>query len=177
MEEEANAAAAEKERKQAEEKKEEVETSASNSAGGAPVSQNKKLSEMSDAELKQLGYQRYSDGSIRDSKGHFAGNSGVIPGTPGVDAARNYLEKNGYKLSAEEISVKSSKGKIRRYDLVAEKDGITYGIEVKSGSATRTKQQKIVDEELTKMGGLKTVGAKAKKKGNRKNRCRKTYQG
>ncbi len=147
-----------------EEEKAEEKTSSSSGAGTSSAPQKKNLSEMSDEELEELGYKRHSDGSIRDSKGHFAGNSGVIPGTPGVDAARNYLEKNGYKVSAEEISVKSSKGKIRRYDLVAEKDGITYGIEVKSGSATRTKQQKIVDEELSKLGGLKTVGAKAKKK-------------
>lgn len=46
---------------------------------------NKPLSDMSDSELASLGYKRYSDGSIRDSKGHFAGNSGTIPGTSGVD--------------------------------------------------------------------------------------------
>ena len=46
---------------------------------------NKPLSDMSDSELASLGYKRYSDGSIRDFKGHFAGNSGTIPGTPEVD--------------------------------------------------------------------------------------------
>lgn len=31
--------------------------------------QSKKLSEMTDLELQQLGYKRYSDGSIRDKHG------------------------------------------------------------------------------------------------------------
>lgn len=122
---------------------------------------NKPLSDMSDAELKNLGYKRYSDGSIRDSKGHFAGNSGTIPGTPGVDAAENYLRNNGFDVKGREISVKSSDGTLRRYDIVATKDGTCSGIEVKSGSATRTKQQTRIDDELTSNHGLKTTGQNA----------------
>lgn len=120
------------------------------------------LSEMSDDELGELGYKRHSDGSIRDSKGHFAGNSGTVPGTPGVDAAEKYLCDSNYTVKGREISVRGSDGTLRRYDIVAEApDGTTIGIEVKSGSATRTEQQIRLDDELTRSGGLDTVGQKA----------------
>ena len=39
------------------------------------------------------------------------------------------------------------------------------GIEVKSGSATRTKQQITIDNELVNSGGLDAVGKKAKASG------------
>ena len=123
----------------------------------------KLLSEMSDSELNKLGYKRHSDGSIRDSKGHFAGNSGTVPGTPGVDAVEKHLLNSGYYVNDREISVKSSNGTIRRYDIVVSKDGKYYGIEVKSGSAKRTKQQIEIDKELLAKNGLPTTGAKAKK--------------
>ena len=114
----------------------------------------KLLSEMSDSELNKLGYKRHSDGSIRDSKGHFAGNSGTVPGTPGVDAVEKHLLNSGYYVNNREISVKSSNGTIRRYDIVVSKDGKYYGIEVKSGSAKRTKQQIEIDKELLAKNGL-----------------------
>ena len=122
---------------------------------------NKPVSDMSDAELKNLGYKRHSDGSIRDSKGHFAGNSGTVPGTPGVDAVENYLKNSGYDIKGREISVKSSDGTLRRYDIVSTRDGICSGVEVKSGSATRTKQQIRIDNELISNHGLETTGQNA----------------
>lgn len=54
------------------------------------ISSNKPLSEMSDAELGELGYKRHGDGSIRDKRGHFAGNCGSIPRTPRVEKSVNY---------------------------------------------------------------------------------------
>lgn len=125
---------------------------------GSTCSVNKTLSEMTDAELENLGYKRYSDGSIRDSKGHFAGNSGTIPETPGVDVVEKYLKDNNYVIKGREISVKSSDGKLRRYDIVVTQDGTCYGIEVKSGTATRTKQQIQIDNELISKHGLNTTG-------------------
>jgi hypothetical protein len=117
---------------------------------------------MTDAELSKLGYKRYSDGSIRDSQGHFAGNSGTIPGTPGVDAAETYLTNANYTIDGREISVRGADGTLRRYDIVATSpDGTVIGIEVKSGSATRTAQQIAIDTELIGSGGLNTVGQKA----------------
>ena len=52
---------------------------------------------------------------------------------------------------------------MRRYDIVARKpDGSIVGIEVKSATATRTAQQKLIDNELLQNGGLNTVGDKAR---------------
>ncbi|MCM3702386.1 hypothetical protein [Paenibacillus macerans] len=112
----------------------------------------------------------YPDGSVRDSKGRFAGKSGTVPGTPGVDKAKQLIQTdpkyNGYEILDTEISVKSADGKLRRYDIVAKKpDGTIVGIEVKSGTATRTPQQKKIDIELNSNDGLSTTGAKARKSG------------
>lgn len=118
---------------------------------------------MTDAELSALGLKRYQDGSIRDSKGRFAGNSGVIPGTPGVDLAESFLANSNYTINGREISVRSADGTLRRYDIVATApDGTVVAFEVKSGSSTRTPQQRAIDNELITSGGLNTVGAKAK---------------
>lgn len=133
---------------------------------------NKPLAEMTDEELAQKGYKRYLDGSIRDRLGHFAGNSGVIPGTPGVDAAEAYLCSNGYTIIAREISVRVEveieghvKSVIRRYDLVVtSSDGEVIGVEVKSGSAIRTPQQRLADG-VVKNRGADAVGEKAERAG------------
>lgn len=130
--------------------------------GNEGTNGTKKLSEMTDAELQELGYKRYSDGSIRDGQGHFAGNSGIVPGTPGVDAVENYLKEEGYTINGREISVRNSDDQLRRYDIVVTSpDDVVVGIEVKSGSATRTQQQRDIDNELINLGGLDTVGRNA----------------
>ncbi|MBQ5475072.1 MAG: hypothetical protein IIT65_10360, partial [Lachnospiraceae bacterium] len=111
-------------------------------------------------------YKRHSDGSIRDSAGHFAGNSGVIPGTPGVDAVEGYLVSDGYVIKGREIGVRSSDGKLRKYDIVAiDSSDVCIGIEVKSGTAVRTRQQINIDTELKCSGGMDTVGNNAKNAG------------
>jgi hypothetical protein len=123
---------------------------------------NVSLSEMTDEELSSLGYRRYSDGSIRNSKGHFVGNSGTIPGTPAVRAAENILKDEGNEIIGNEISVRGPEGTLRRYDIVARSpDGTVVGVEVKSGSAVRTIQQKEMDEALIRSGGFNTVGQRA----------------
>lgn len=128
---------------------------------------DKKLSEMSDEELKELGYKRYKDGSIRDSLGHFAGNSGIRPGSPAVDIVEKYLKSKNYIINGREISVKSPQNGRRMYDIVVtnKEDGTVIGIEVKSGSASRNKHQREIDAELVKSRGLKAVGKKAKRAG------------
>lgn len=72
-----------------------------------------------------------------------------------------YLKDNNYVIKGREISVKSSDGKLRRYDIVVTQDGTCYGIEVKSGTATRTKQQIQIDNELISKHGLNTTGQNA----------------
>nr|MCR4833096.1 hypothetical protein [Butyrivibrio sp.] len=130
------------------------------------TNQDKRLCDMTDAELQELGYKRYSDGSIRDSKGHFVGNSGTVPGTPGVDTAEQYLTDNGYTVKGREITVRNADGTARRYDIVVEDgNGNIVGIEVKSGSAVRTNQQVKIDAELNSCGGLDTVGGNAQDAG------------
>ena len=113
------------------------------------------------------GLKEYPDGSIRDSKGQFAGKTGVVPGTPGVDQVEKMIktspEYSGYEILGKEISVRSKSGKLRRYDIVVRKpDGTVSGIEVKSGTAVRTPQQRMIDNELLKNGGMETVGNNAK---------------
>ena len=113
----------------------------------------------------QLKY--HSDGSIRDSKGRFAGKTGMAPGTPGVEKAITKIKTDpaykGYDVLGNEISVKSADGTLRRYDVVCRKpDGTIVGVEVKSGMATRTPQQRRIDDELMKNGGLSTTGKKAR---------------
>jgi hypothetical protein len=72
----------------------------------------------------------------------------------------------GWKTAGKEISVRDSNGTLRRYDLVAKNPkGKFVGIEVKSGTATRTAQQRLVDANLNAAGGLNTVGARAAKAG------------
>jgi hypothetical protein len=116
------------------------------------------------------GLKQYPDGSIRDSKGHFAGKTGTVPGTPGVDKAMDIIKNDaaykGYDILGTEISVRGTDGTLRRYDVVARKpDGSIVGIEVKSGTATRTAQQKLIDNELLDSGGLDTVGDRARRIG------------
>lgn len=70
---------------------------------------------------------------------------------------------SGYEILGKEISVRSKSGKLRRYDIVVRKpDGTVSGIEVKSGTAVRTPQQRMIDNELLKNGGMETVGNNAK---------------
>ena len=125
------------------------------------------VSDLSDSELADLGLIRHPDGSIRDLNGKFAGFSGTVPGTPGVDEVQDYLSGKGYNILGREISVRSTfDGSIRRYDIVIkDKNGNCIGIEVKSGSATRTSSQKNFDESLNQNGGFPTIGKKAEELG------------
>jgi len=128
---------------------------------------NRPLSEMTDAELEDIGLFRHPDGSIRDALGHFAGYSGETPGSTAVDNVSELLREQGYTICGREISVKSEvTGRHRRYDLVIkDSDGTSIGIEVKFGSATRSPNQRNIDEELTTIGGLNTVGQNARDAG------------
>jgi hypothetical protein len=92
-----------------------------------------------------------------------SGKTGVVPGTPGVQQAEAALNaRPGWRVVGKEISVRDADGTLRRYDLVAQNPNGEYvGIEVKSGTATRTAQQRTVDANLKAAGGLDTVGQRA----------------
>jgi hypothetical protein len=121
-------------------------TAANNSAGGKPCST-----------------KVYPDGSVRTPDGKFAGTTGDRPGIPGEEQAEKIVNaRPGWRVVGKEISVRDSDGTLRRYDLVAENpNGENVGIEVKSGDATRTAQQRTVDSNLEASGGLDTVGQRA----------------
>lgn len=93
-------------------------------------------------------------------RGRFAGSSGAVPGTPGVDKVIQQMKTtpkyNGYEVIGTEISVKSSDGTLSRYDIVVRK---LTGIEVKSGSATNRMTLNSTN------GGLPTTSMKAKDAG------------
>jgi len=111
--------------------------------------------------------KKYKDGSLRTKDGKFAGASGTTPGTPGVRKAEKNIDgRPGWTRAGKEISVRDGDGTLRRYDLVARNPkGKFVGIEVKSGTAVRTAQQRVVDANLNAAGGLDTVGARAAKAG------------
>ncbi len=131
------------------------------------INEGKGIGKSTKGAAEANGLKQYPDGSIRDSKGRFAGKTGTVPGTPGVDKAMDIIKNDatykGYDILGTEISVRGADGTLRRYDIVARKpDGSIVGIEVKSGTATRTAQQKLIDNELLQNGGLNTVGDKAR---------------
>jgi len=102
----------------------------------------------------------------RDALGRFLPKSGgeAIPGSAGVEQVRKAIEqKKGWKVIGEEISFRDSKGQLRRYDLVAESpSGRQIGIEVKSGSATKTAAQRRFDTGVNSRRGLtQATGRKA----------------
>jgi RHS repeat-associated protein len=109
----------------------------------------------------------YPDGSVRTPDGKFAGKTGVVPGTPGVTQAEAIINaRPGWRVAGKEISVRDANGTLRRYDLVGQKPNGDYvGVEVKSGTATRTPQQRQVDANLEAQGGLDTVGQRAQDAG------------
>jgi hypothetical protein len=103
------------------------------------------------------------DGSFRTPDGKFAARTGVVPGSPAVDRAEAIINsREGYRVVGREISVRDADGTLRRYDLVATNPKGEYvGVEVKGGTASRTAQQRRVDESLASAGGLDTVGSRA----------------
>jgi hypothetical protein len=88
------------------------------------------------------GTKVYPDGSVRTPDGKFAGKTDVVPGTPGVVQAEAAINaRPGWRVVGKEISVRDANGTLRRYDIVAQNPKGEYvGIEVKSGTATRTAQ-------------------------------------
>jgi filamentous hemagglutinin len=68
------------------------------------------------------------------------------------------LRSNGFDVIGEELTVKAAIG-YRRYDAVVRADnGELWGIEYKSGGATKTSQQNFNDMYINKIGSTEGVG-------------------
>jgi filamentous hemagglutinin len=95
----------------------------------------------------------YPDGSLRTPDGKFASVSGSP--APGTTAAANYadfLKTNGVNVVGQEMVVNGPLGP-RRYDIVVQDSaGNLQGIEIKSGSATKTTYQNFTDSFVNQFG-------------------------
>jgi hypothetical protein len=96
---------------------------------------------------------QYSDGSFRTPDGKFASQGGLpAPGTKSAQEYTQFLRNNGFEVVGEELTVKGAVGN-RRYDAVVRTDkGELWGIEYKSGGATKTPQQNFNDMYINKFG-------------------------
>lgn len=125
------------------------------SSGGAPNSVGKPI-------------KQYPDGSFRTADGKFASQGGLpSPGTKSAQEYTQFLRDKGFDVVGEELTVKAAVGN-RRYDAVVRTDkGELWGIEYKSGSATKTPQQNFNDMYVNQFGadgvgqlaGEKVVGS------------------
>lgn len=98
------------------------------------------------------GTFRHPDGSIRDANGHFAGTTGVQPGTTTEENAWDQLEADGATVVRQETGVNVPGFPLRKYDgLVLTPDG-WYGIEVKGATAGLTPAQRAFDAWLSTPG-------------------------
>ncbi|KEO58789.1 hemagglutinin repeat-containing protein [Thalassospira permensis] len=97
--------------------------------------------------------REYPDGSFRTPDGKFASQGGLpSPGTKSAQEYTQYLRDNGFDVVGEELTVRGAVGN-RRYDAVVRTDsGELWGIEYKSGGATKTPQQDFNDMYINQFG-------------------------
>lgn len=97
--------------------------------------------------------REYPDGSFRTPDGKFASQGGLpSPGTKSAQEYTQYLRDNGFDVVGEELTVSGAVGN-RRYDAVVRTDsGELWGIEYKSGGATKTPQQDFNDMYINQFG-------------------------
>ncbi|WLI06921.1 hypothetical protein PSH66_00915 [Pseudomonas sp. FP597] len=114
------------------------------SAGGTKVSLETNIA----PEIKL-----HSDGSYRTPDGKFSSPTGVSPpGTVKANEFAEHLESNGMEVVGTEMVVKGPLGD-RRYDIVVrDTNGKLHGLEVKSGTASKTSYQEFTDYFVNKFG-------------------------
>jgi hypothetical protein len=99
------------------------------------------------------GSKLYPDGSLRTPDGKFASVAGNP--APGTSAASNYadfLSQNGVNVVGKEMVVEGPLG-LRRYDIVVrDASGNLQGIEIKTGTATKTPYQDFTDRFVNQFG-------------------------
>ena len=95
----------------------------------------------------------YNNG-YRTPDGKFASPTGDLPraGKEAVAQATRELEAMGFKIRESEVQA-SVAGRSRVYDLVVEKDGLFYGVEIKSGGAMPTAEQRAFDSYVRAYNG------------------------
>ncbi|SHN31846.1 filamentous hemagglutinin, partial [Pseudomonas asturiensis] len=95
----------------------------------------------------------HSDGSYRTPDGKFASPKGLAPpGTVKADEFAKHLEANGMEVVGTEMVVKGPLGD-RRYDIVVrDANGKLHGLEVKSGTASKTSHQEFTDYFVNQFG-------------------------
>ncbi|WP_326943784.1 IPT/TIG domain-containing protein [Amycolatopsis sp. NBC_01307] len=106
------------------------------------------------------GTFQYPDGSIRDHAGHFVGTTGARPGSQAEADVWDRLEELGYEVIREPVTVTGNDGQTRIFDgaIVRPDDGRLIGIEVKSGTARLTPEQRAFDTWLNTTPGAEAVG-------------------
>ncbi|KRA62106.1 hypothetical protein ASD89_23740 [Caulobacter sp. Root656] len=97
----------------------------------------------------QSGVKAYPDGSYRTPDGKFASPQGT-GARPGANAEVKVWDaidaKPGWNVTRGQVAVRDASGQLRYYDGVATSpSGKTIGLEVKSGTASRTAAQRVFD--------------------------------
>jgi RHS repeat-associated protein len=97
----------------------------------------------------QSGVKAYPDGSYRTPDGKFASPQGT-GARPGANAEVKVWDaidaKPGWTVTRGQVAVRDASGQLRYYDGVATSpSGKTIGLEVKSGTASRTAAQRVFD--------------------------------
>lgn len=111
------------------------------------------LSTTSPSDSNGAGVRAYPDGSLRTPDGKFASVAGMpAPGTVNASNYAEFLKKNGVDVVGTELEVTGPLG-VRKYDIgTRNPDGTIFGIEIKSGGATKSWYQEITDMYVNRFG-------------------------
>ncbi|MEY9862015.1 RHS repeat-associated protein [Catenulispora sp. GAS73] len=99
------------------------------------------------------GLFQHPDGSIRDALGHFAGSNGVRVGAAAEAQVWDSLERQGMNVIRRPVAVRGNGDQLRIFDGAIDLgNGRVIGIEVKSGGASLTADQRAFDTWLNTSG-------------------------
>ncbi len=105
------------------------------------------------------GLYQYPDGSIRDALGHFATSAGTRVGAAAEKQVMDDLADEGYNVIRSQVATRGNGNQLRYYDCAIDLgNGEIIGIEVKSGTATRTPEQRAFDAWVEAGNHPTTVG-------------------
>jgi hypothetical protein len=112
-----------------------------------------KVGEAPPSDSNGAGVRAYPDGSVRTPDGKFASVAGMpAPGTVNASNYAEFLKNNGIDVVGTELEVTGPLG-VRKYDIgTRNPDGTIFGIEIKSGGATKTWYQEITDMYVNQFG-------------------------